>query len=101
MAFINTGYKGIPLREIIKQLGNKDYNFIEIRCKWKEKNEEFDEFIGACSYKKGELMPLDGDTYSLDDLYVEYKEWVDLEENEVDGGKLILTVWELGEILPF
>lgn len=28
MNYLNTGNKGIPLREIIKHLGNKNYDFI-------------------------------------------------------------------------
>ena len=35
--------------------------------------------------------PLDGDSYSLDDLYIEWEE-------TVEDGKLILIVWEWGEL---
>lgn len=87
------GYKGVSLKEIIKNLGNKNYSFIECRCKWiDEKGQEQDDFFGACSYNNGVLTPLDGDSYSLDDLYVEWKEFLDKEE------KYCLTVWEYGEL---
>lgn len=35
MNYLHTGDKGVPLRDIIKHLGNKNYDFIECRCKWK------------------------------------------------------------------
>lgn len=92
MSYLCTGGKGIPLRDIIKKFGNKNYDFIECRCKWTDGNgQEQDDLFGACSYKDGVLTPLDGDSYSLDDLYIEWEE-------SVENGKLILTVWEHGEL---
>ena len=90
---IETGNKGIPLKKIIEKLDNKSYPYIECRCKWTQDGEEFNEFFGACSYdnKTGILTPLDGDSYSLDDLYVEWKEEL------VDDGQFYLIVWEEGE----
>ena len=92
---INTGMKGTPLKEIIKKLGNKSYSFIEVRCKWKENEYNYDEFIGACSYdnKTKNLIPLDSDSYSLDDLYEEWEEWKD------GNDQINLTVWAIGTIL--
>ena len=40
-------------------------------------------------YSDGELKALDGDSYSLDDLYVEWEEYI---EDEC----ICLTVWEYG-----
>lgn len=92
MSYLNTGEKGIPLKEIINRLGNKNYCCIECRCKWIDRNnQEQDDFFGACSYIDGALYPLDGDSYSLDDLYIEWEE-------TVEDGKLILIVWEWGEL---
>ena len=89
-----TGETGTPLREIISSLGNKNYPFIRCRCKYKNTNGIMcDEFWGICSYNNGVLTPLDGDTYSLDDLY---EEW--MESNTYDGTSLILTVWEYGHL---
>jgi hypothetical protein len=90
---IETGNEGIPLKEIIEKLGNKSYSFIEFRCEWVQDGEEFDEFFGACSYdnKTGILTPLDGDSYSLNDLYIDW------EEELVNDGQFYLTVWEKGE----
>lgn len=92
MGYLYTGEKGIPLKEIIEKLGNKNYEFIECRCKWKDENgQDQDDFFGACSYKDGVLTPLDGDLYSLDDLYIEWEEFM-------TNGKIALTVWEYGEL---
>ena len=99
MNYLHTGNKGVPLRDIIKHLGNKNYDFIECRCKWINDNgQEQDDFFGACSYRNGILTPLDGDSYSLEDLYIEWEEFVDIEEEYTDDGSLILTVWEYGEL---
>ena len=92
MSHLYTGGKGIPLRDIIKNLGNKNYEYIECRCKWTNDNgQEQDDFFGACSYRDDILTPLDGDSYSLDDLYVEWEE-------NIEDTELILTVWEWGEL---
>ena len=92
MNYLYTNEKGILLKEIIGKLGNKNYDFIECRCKWIDKNgEEQDDFIGACSYKDDVLTPLDGDFYSLDDLYIEWEE-------TFSNDKVVLTVWEYGEL---
>lgn len=94
MSIIITGEIGIPLKEIIKKLGNKSYAYIEFRCKWEEDLKEYDEFFGGCSYdnKTQTLTPLDYDSYSLNDLYEEWEEW----QNE--SNKNCLTVWEHGFI---
>ena len=92
MSYLNTGEKGISLKKIIEKLGNKNYDYIKCRCKWTDNNgQEQDDFFGACSYKNGVLTSLDGDSYSLDDLYVEWKEYT---QDEC----VCLTVWEYGEL---
>lgn len=88
MSIINTGEKGIPLKEIIERLGNKNYDLIKCRCKWKDDDgKEQDILFGVCSYANGVLTSLDGDSYSLEDLYIEWKEC-----------DTFLEVWEQGEI---
>lgn len=100
MAVIETGNTGKPLKDIIAELGNKSYPFIECRCKWTENDEEHDEFFGECAYdnETKELKSLDGDNYSLEDLYEEYEEWLDEDEEFSDGGQFCLTVWEHGVV---
>ena len=98
---IETKNTGISLREIIAQLGNKSYPYIECRYKWTERDgTQCDVFCGSCAYdsKTGELISLDHDSYFLDDLYNEWEEWQDLEEKYFDNEQICLTVWEYGEI---
>lgn len=84
---------GTPLWKIIEDLGNKSYSCIEVRCKWTDQLGEHDEYCGDCWYD-GETKTLfagDGDSYSLDDLYDEWREeYFDL------YGEPCLTVWEYG-----
>ena len=91
---IETGNIGKPLKDIIAKLGNKSYPYIECRCRWVHNGEKYDEFCGVCAYdnETKELKSLDGDSYSLEDLYEEYKEWVNT------NGQLCLTIWECGVI---
>lgn len=91
--YLNTGEKGKSLREIIEELGNKSYNTIECRCLYMLNGQEQDDFFGDCSYdaETKTLKSLDGDSYSLDDLYIKWKESLDCENNNR------LIVWEYGE----
>ncbi len=98
---LETSGEGLTLKEIIEKLGNKSYNFIECRCKWTDEyGKEQDGFFGSCAYdsKTGVLTSLDGDSYSLSDRYEEYAEWVETDEEFVDNGELVLTVWEKGTL---
>lgn len=93
MGILYVGESGTPLKEIIKSLGNKSYPYIYERCKWiDETGEEQDEYFGVCAYnaETEELIPLDGDSYSLNDLFESWEEDVDID------GDLRLTVWEKG-----
>lgn len=88
MGIINTGEHGITLKEILSCYDNKNFETIECRCVWYDENDEFfDELFGFCQYKNGELISLDGDSYSLDDLYI-------MSEERENGW---LTVYEYGE----
>ena len=91
MSYLYIGKKGMPLKEIIEKLGNKNYDFIDfLRRRVDENGEEQNDYIGTCSYKDNVLTPLYGDSYSLDDLYAEWEE-------TFSNDKVILTVWEYGE----
>ena len=90
MGILYTGEKGIPLKDIIKSLGNKNNKYIECRCKYISENGQGQDYLfGACSYINGELKALDGDSYSLDDLYIEWEE-------STQDANTYLTVWEDG-----
>lgn len=84
--YLYTGENGITLKSILDYYNNVDFDEIEVRCKWKDFDGiDNDELIGFCQYKNNELIPLDGDCYSLDDLYVKWHK----EDNN-------LIVWEEG-----
>ena len=73
------------LAEIAK---SKNYPFIEIRYRYQlEDGTKDDIFAGCCSYVDGNLKSLDGDTYSLNTVYVDWEKW------ENDDGETCLTVW--------
>lgn len=72
----------LRLKDIVQ---NYDYNYIAYRAFLSDGT---DIFIGACKYINGELISLDGDTYSLDDPILKY---------DIDGNELEVWVdkkWE-------
>ena len=62
----------MTVKELIK---NKDYDYISWRITPPKYWDEEDIFIGACKSKKGELIPLDHDSYSENEVVVRYEEW--------------------------
>ena len=46
---------------------------------------------GFCRYENGEIIPCDGDSYSLDDQIIKYS--MDLDDDENGNMKMQLTVW--------
>lgn len=59
----------MTLKDVVK---NKDYPTIEYRVN-DPTNPGSTVLFGYCSYKKGQLKSLDGDTYSLEDNILSYK----------------------------
>lgn len=76
------------------KLGNlvdkKDYDFISFRMKLPEKYGGDDIFIGAATSKNGELISLDGDSYSKDCEIESFEEWSNEEENVKNGLTVVL-----------
>ena len=54
---------------------NKDYDYISWRVTSPEGCGEGSIFMGACRSESGNLIPLDGDTYSDSDVVVSYEEF--------------------------
>lgn len=91
--YLKTGENGIKLKSILDYYNNQDFDEIELRCKWKDLDgTDYDKLIGFCQYKNGELISLDGDDYSLNDLYVEWRIVTFGKKNSKVG----LIVWEDG-----
>ena len=88
----------MTVRELISK---KDYDYISFRVTAPPdfiyaEDEDPSEFYGSCHSINGELIPDDGDTYSMDEELVRWYEWSD-EKNEEYGIKNGLTVVEQGE----
>lgn len=82
----------------------KQYPYIECRCIYEENNETKDESFGACAYMDGKLVSLDGDFYSLEDIYEKWNEFT-MDTSLTAGGvvypagTLFLAVWMEFEVL--
>lgn len=72
---------------------NKDYDYISWRVTLTEKAGGGDMFFGCTASKNGELISLDGDTYSKEEVVLSYEEWLKPEEGIENG----LTVVVEGE----
>ena len=86
----------MTVKDLIK---NKDYDYINWRIKIDEADRdkigEDDIFFGVCYSKNSELISLDDDTYSEDEIVLSYEEWSNPEKGIVNG----LTVVTEGEWL--
>ena len=59
----------MTLKDAVK---DRDWNRIEYRIEFPEELGSGDTYYGECRYIGGKLMPLDEDTYSLDDEITHY-----------------------------
>ena len=82
----------MTIGELIK---DKDYDYISWRVTLPEKAGGGDTFIGESASKNGELISLDGDSYSKETEILRYEEWSDPEKGIENG----LTVVYEGEWL--
>lgn len=74
------------VKDLIK---DKDYDYISWRVTAPEDwRDEPDMFFGACKSKNGELIPLDGDSYSEDEIVVRYEEW---SNDEIEHGLTVVV----------
>ena len=60
------------VKDLIK---DKDYDYISWRTTPPSGWGEASIFLGACKSKNGELISLDGDSYSEDEVVLGYEEW--------------------------
>lgn len=74
---------------IVKDLiQNKDYDYISWRVTAPPKYGEPDMFFGACKSVNGKLIPLDGDTYSEDEVVISYREW---SKDDIENGLTVVV----------
>lgn len=97
--YLITGEYGTPLKDILKIFGNVNIPIIECRTRYKDENESYcqrDDLFGFCEYKDGKLLSLDGDTYSLENLYTEWELILNYTKPEDYIDRLI--VWQSGRL---
>lgn len=72
----------MTLQDILQQLNLLDKNIKNIQYRLVSSHEGFeDELFGYCSYLNGELIPEDGDIYSLNDEFDSF--YYDKESNQL------------------
>ena len=69
---------------------NKDYDYVSYRLTLRDGS---DTFAGCFASKEGEIIPLDGDSYSKNEEVLSHEEW----NNPKQGVKSGLTVVVKGE----
>ena len=72
------------VKDLIK---NKDYDYISWRTTAPDYWDEPDIFIGACKSKNGELIPLDEDSYSENEVVIRFEEW---SSNLIENGLTVV-----------
>lgn len=81
----------MKVRDLIK---DKDYDYIVWRIKLDKEDADKigDEYIffGVCCSKNGELISLDGDTYSEDEAVIDYWEFSKPEKG-IENGLIVLV----------
>lgn len=60
---------------------NKDYDYVSYRISWKD----HDIFAGSFKAENGKIIPLDGDTYSLNEEVIRSEEWSNPEKGVENG----------------
>lgn len=69
-------------------IANKDYDYISWRVTSPKHFDDPDIFFGACKSKNGELIPLDWDSYSENEIVLRYEEWT---SDTIKNGLTIVT----------
>lgn len=62
----------MTLKKLLEEL-DRDFNKIEYRTITRLFGQDIDVFSGCCQYKNGELIALDNDFYSLNDIILRYE----------------------------
>lgn len=75
----------MTVKDLIK---DKDYDYISWHVTTPEYLDNPDMFFDACKSKNGELIPLDGDSYSEDEVVLRYEEW---SGDEIENGLTVLV----------
>lgn len=68
---------------------NKDYDYVSYRLTLPEGD---DTFAGCFKSQNGEIIPLDGDSYSKDEEVLSYEEWDNPEKSIQNGLTVVVKV---------
>lgn len=63
----------MTLSNVLKELGNKDWDAIEYRHVQSIDSDDVDVLYGFAAYKNKMLVSVDGDTYHLSDKILKYE----------------------------
>lgn len=80
-----------PYPTIGDLIKGKDYDCISYRIAYPGCDEEHGTFAGYFSAKNGEIIPLDGDIYELNEEVIESEEWT-IPEEEIQNGLTIVVI---------
>lgn len=78
------------IRDLIK---NKDYEYVSYRIRWRQEEPDGD-FAGCFATKNGEIIPLDGDCYDLNEKVISSEEWSNPKEKIKNGLTIIVNELE-------
>ena len=80
-----------PYPTIGDLIKGKDYDCMSYRIAYPGCDEEHGTFAGYFSAKNGEIIPLDGDIYELNEEVIESEEWT-IPEEEIQNGLTIVVI---------
>ena len=88
-----------PYPTIGDLIKGKDYDCISYRIAYPGCDEEHGTFAGYFSAKNGEIIPLDGDIYELNEEVIESEEWT-IPEEEIQNGLMTYKEASRDVVIP-
>ena len=83
-----------PYPTIGELIKDKDYDYVSYRIDYPGCDEEHGMFVGCFAAVDGRIVPLDGDSYSLEEKVIESQEWNDPVEG-IENGFLVVVIWDV------
>lgn len=83
-----------PYPTIGELIKDKDYDYVSYRIDYPGCYEEHGTFAGCFAAVDGRIIPLDGDSYSLEEKVIESQEWRDSDEG-VENGFLVVVIGDV------
>ena len=83
-----------PYPTIGELIKDKDYDYVSYRINYPGCDEEHGTFAGCFAAVDGRIVPLDGDSYSLEEKVIDSQEWRDSDEG-VENGFLVVVIGDV------